>query len=275
MVQDFPVPDFINAETFGLPDTLSFAGEPVPLNLKDVYERLDREIHINIYWHTNTIFMMKRAHRWLPQMSAILREEGIPDDFKYLVAIESNFQNDISDKAAVGFWQFRKNTAKEYGLEVSPEVDERYNPIKSTHAACLYFIKAHKKFGTWTLAAASYNRGSNGLQKALDNQKVGSYYDLMLNDETSRYVFRVLAAKEVIEHSSKYGFEINEDDLYNEEPAHMVEVDSTISNLVDWSIAQGINYKILRRFNPWLQKNRLTVRKGNSYQIALPGNADD
>ena len=260
----------VNAIAINLPDSLSFAGEIVPLEIPDVNERLDREMHINAYWHTNTIFLIKRAHRWLPQISKVLEEEGIPDDFKYMPAIEGAFKNDISPKAAVGFWQFRKDAAKEFGLEVNRQIDERYDPIKSTKAASKYLRKAYEKFGDWTLVAASFNRGRAGIIRAMYNQKVDNYYDLMLNEETSRYVFRILAAKEIIEHPHRYGFQVSEDQLYNVEPVKYVTVDKSVDNWIDWSQEQGINYKLLKRHNPWIQSDRLTVSSGKQYLVAIP-----
>jgi hypothetical protein len=265
-----PSASFENATSFDLPDTMYFAGELVPLHLPDVHERLDREMHINTYWHTNTIFLIKRSHRWMPRMSEILAEVGVPDDFKYLAAIESNFLNDTSGKGAVGFWQIVKTTGREFGLEITNEVDERYDPIKSTYAAAKYLKKAYGKFDNWTLVAASYNRGRSGIGRALEHQSVGNYYDLLLNEETSRYVFRILAAKEIISNPGKYGFEIDDEHLYNPEPVEYVEVSSSIKDLVSWSREQGINYKLLKRHNPWLRRDKLTVARGKIYQIAIP-----
>ena len=258
------------AISFDLPTELSFAGEAVPLHITDVRERLDRELHVNSYLHNSTIFLMKRASRWLPQMEPILKEYGIPDDFKYLPLIESALLNDVSPKNAVGFWQILKTSGKELGLEITNEVDERYDPLKSTVAACKYLRKAYAKFGNWTLVAASYNRGMTGLQKAISNQKVTSYYDLFLNDETSRYVFRLLAIKEIVEHPDKYGFKVEADHLYQPEEVRYVEVTESIRSLVDFSLKQGANYKLIKRLNPWLRDERLIVRKGKKYRIALP-----
>jgi peptidoglycan lytic transglycosylase D len=267
---ELPQGTTINAIAIDLPDSLSFAGEPVPLKIADVRERLDREIHINAYWHTNTIFLLKRARRWLPQIAKVLKEEGVPDDFKYIPAIESSFKNEISPKAAVGFWQFRKDAAKEFGLEVNRQVDERYDPIKSTRAASKYLRKAYEKFGSWTLVAASFNRGRSGIIRAMEKQKVDNYYDLMLNDETSRYVFRILAAKEIIEHPHRYGFEVSEEQLYQIEPVKYVTVTEDVGNWVDWSKKQGINFKLLKRHNPWIQSDHLNVSTGKEYRVAIP-----
>ncbi len=267
---ELPQGNTVNAVAIDLPDTLSFAGEPVPMNIADVRERLDREMHINAYWHTNTIFLLKRAHRWLPQIARVLEEEGIPDDFKYVPAIEGAFKNDISPKSAIGFWQFRRDAAREFGLEVSRQVDERYDPIKSTKAACKYLRKAYERFGSWTLVAASFNRGRSGIIRAMDNQKVDNYYDLMLNEETSRYVFRILAAKEILGHPHRYGFEVSDELLYEIEPIKYITVSENIDNWVDWSQEQGINYKLLKRHNPWIQSSSLKVSSGKEYLVAIP-----
>jgi membrane-bound lytic murein transglycosylase D len=261
--------DYNKTVSLQLPSSLQFAGERVPLELPDVKERLDRELHINTYWHSSTIFLIKRANKWLPQMKEILRKNNIPEDFIYLAAIEGGFLNDVSPKEAVGFWQIRKATGKELGLEVSRDVDERYDPIKSTEAACKYLNKAYKKFGNWTSAAASYNRGMSGLGRALNNQKIDSYYDLMLNDETSRYVFRILAVKEIFENPKKYGFNISKEHLYDAEELRYVEVDHDIKDLVKFANEQGINYKLLKRHNPWLRDDHLDVKRGKTYQIGI------
>lgn len=258
------------AVSLQVPKTMSFAGEEVPLQIADVYERFDRELHINSYMHNSTIFIMKRAGRWLPQIEPILKENGIPEDFKYMALIESALLNDVSPRGAVGFWQLMDDAGKELGLEIRDEVDERYDPLKATQAACKYLKKAYAKFNSWTLAAASYDRGMGGLNRALENQKVTSYYDLFLNDETARYIFRLLALKEIMEHPTKYGFNISDEHRYKPEPLRYVEVNETVKDLVEFSIAQGTSYKLLKRYNPWLREERLTVRKGRHYKIALP-----
>jgi len=256
--------------SFELPAKITFAGDSVPLKLQDVKERLDKELHINTYLHGSTIFLMKRANRWLPQIDSILKREGIPEDFKYLPLIESALLNDISPKDAVGFWQILKSAGKENGLEITNEVDERYDPLKATKAACNYLRTSYRKFGNWTLVAASYNRGMAGTQRAMESQKVANYYDLYLNDETSRYVFRILAIKEIITNPKKYGFNVKPEYLYEQEKLKYVEVTETIPNLINFSLQQGINYKLLKRYNPWLREERLTVKKGKSYKIAIP-----
>jgi len=258
--------------TVEIPDSLTFAGESIPMDILDVRERLDRELHINTYWHNNSIFIYKRSNRWLPQIEAILQEEGIFDDFKYLAVIESGLLNVTSPAKAVGFWQFLKPTARELGLEVTKEVDERYHSLKSTRAACKYLKKAYTSFGRWTLVAASYNMGIRGLNNRLEEQKVNSYFDLLLNEETSRYVFRALAAKELITNPEKYGFEIPEDHLYKQEPLREIEITQSIDDLVLFAQDHGINYKILKKHNPWLRRKSLTVKKGEIYTISIPVN---
>lgn len=265
-VEDGPLP----AVSLNVPEKVSFAGEPVPLHIPDVYERLDKELQINTYFHSNTIFLMKRANRWLPQIEKILKEHDVPDDFKYLPLIESNLLNDISPKNAVGYWQILKDAGKENGLEINNEVDERYDPLKATEAACRYLQRAYRKFGNWTLVAASYNRGMGGIERALENQKVDTYYDLYLNEETARYVFRILAIKEIVENPLKYGFKVSPQHLYQEEPLRYIEVDESIKDLVNFAKEHKTNYKLIKRHNPWLRDERLTVKKGKQYRIAIP-----
>jgi hypothetical protein len=266
---DAEIPRYL-AVSYDLPTALNFAGEPVPLDIPDVLERLDRELQINIYLHSSTIFLIKRANRWLPQMQEIMRKHNIPDDFKYLPLIESGLLNDTSPKEAVGYWQILKTSGREMGLEIDNEVDERYDPLKATEAACKYLNNAYKKLGNWTLVAASYNRGIAGIGRALENQQVDNFYDLHLVEETSRYVFRIIAIKEIIENPARYGFNVNPKHLYQQEQLRYVEVKETIPDLVKFSRQQGVNYKLLKRHNPWLRGDRLTVKKGKTYRIALP-----
>lgn len=258
------------AVSFNVPEEMTFAGERVPLEVADVHERLDKELQINCYLHSNTIFLMKRANRWLPQMQKILEAYDIPEDFKYLPLIESNLLNVTSYKDAVGYWQILASSGRELGLEINKEVDERYDPLKATEAACKYLRRSYKKFGSWTMVAASYNRGMGGVERALESQAESSYYDLYLNDETSRYVFRILAIKEIAEHPLRYGFKIEPSHLYQPEPLKYIEVDESIKDLVTFAKSQGTNYKLLKRHNPWLRDDRLTVKKGKKYQIAIP-----
>ena len=255
---------------FELPDSLSFAGEPVPLHMNDVRERLDREIHVNSYWHSSTIFLLKRSNRWLPQIEEILKENGIPTDFKYLSVIESGLENAVSPKQAVGFWQIREATGKEIGLEINREVDQRYDPFAATVAATKYLKKAKERFGNWTNVAASYNMGMSGFASELKDQKVESYYDLLLNEETSRYMFRLLAIKEILENPKKYGYDIPEKLLYPSIPLDSIVVTDDISDLVDFAKENGLTYKELKLHNPWLRRNSLSVKKKESYVIRVP-----
>lgn len=261
---------FINAKSWDLPEQLDFAGEAVDLSIPDVYQRFDRELHINTYWHNNTIFLIKRANQWLPVIEPILAQYGVPDDFKYLAIIESDLMNKVSPARAVGFWQMLEGTGKEYGLEISREVDERYDPWKSTEAACRYLLKAYEKFGNWTLVAASYNRGMRGMENAIEDQQERDYYKLLLNEETSRYVFRILAAKEIISHPARYGFAIEERHLYQPLVYRLVNVDSDIRNLVDYAKEQGVDYKTLKIYNPWLRSDKLNLRRNHTYTLRLP-----
>ena len=194
-------------------------------------------------------------------------------DFKYLAIAESGLRNLVSPAKAVGFWQILSSTGKSYGLEVTDQVDERYDYVKSTEAACDYLLEAYEKFGNWTLAAASYNMGMGGVSSRLKEQQVENYYDLYLNTETSRYVFRILALKHLFENQELYGFSITEDQLYQQEEFHEVEVSTSISSLATYAKEQGTNYKTLKLLNPWLRSSGLTVSSGNSYTLRLPGSA--
>lgn len=253
-----------------VPKQMNFAGEDVPLNQYDVRERLDRELHVNAYWQSSTLLMIKRANRFFPRISPILKKYNVPDDFKYLALAESGFQDVVSPSGAEGYWQFISETGKRYGLEIDNEVDERYNIDSATAAACRYFLESYKKFNSWTMVAASYNMGYDGLQKVADKQKARSYYDIELNQQTARYVFRILAIKEIMEHPSKYGFNYLKKHLYYPIPTERKIVDKATPDLVDWAIANGINYKILKEFNPWLKTYTLNNAGKKTYSIEVP-----
>ncbi len=253
-----------------IPDHLDFAGEKVPLDNFEVKERMDREFIVNTYYHSFTIVSMKRANRYFPVIEPILKEHGIPDDFKYVSVIESGLSNAISPAGAVGFWQFMEAAGKKYGLEINDEVDQRYNLKKSTEAACLYIKDAYDEFGSWTMAAASFNMGTNGIEKQMARQKTNNYYNLVLGDETSRYVARIIAMKVILQNPENYGFAIDEDDLYAELPTYEITISSSINDLADFAIDKGINYKILKMYNPWLRDNELTNKTGKAYTIELP-----
>jgi len=250
---------------------LDFCGEIVPLQIADVQERLDKELTINRNLHASTELVIKRANRYFPIIEPILKQHGVPDDFKYLAVIESKLENAVSPAGARGIWQFMSATAKEYGMEVNAFVDERYHLEKSTQAACKYLLEAKEKFGSWTLAAAAYNGGMSGITRQIERQKTTpNYYDLLLTEETSRYVFRILALKEIMQNPEKYGYSIPTTELYNRISTKIIEVSTTIPNLADFATEQGINYKILKIHNPWLRDISLKNNSGKTYKIEIP-----
>lgn len=249
---------------------MDFSGEEVPTFMADVQERLDKEMITNMNYHTNTTLVIKRANKVFPIIEPILAKYGVPDDFKYLAVIESSLVNAVSPAGARGVWQFMPATAKEKGMEVSDEVDERYHLEKSTEAACKYLLGAKEKFGSWTLAAASYNGGMNGISKKMEEQQVDNYYDLLLTEETSRYVFRILALKEIMSKSDKYGFSIPKEALYYTIPTKKIVIDSSITDLAKFAKTQGVNYKILKIHNPWLRDKKLTNNSRKKYEIEIP-----
>lgn len=254
------------------PAEIDFAGEKTPLNISDVRERFDRELLVNANLDASTRLILKRANRAFPVIEPILKKYGVPDDFKYLAVIESGLVNVVSPAGARGVWQFMPETAKERGLEVNDIVDERYHLEKSTEAACNYLLSAKAKFGSWTLAAASYNGGFNGVNKQITFQGVDNYYDLLLTEETARYVFRILALKEIMQHPQQYNFVLQPSELYSTLPVKTVEVTSSIPDLAVFSKEQGINYKILKIHNPWLRDRKLDVAAGKKYILEIPLN---
>ena len=257
------------------PDNLKFANENIPESTFDVWERLDKELLKNIYWQSNTLLYFKRANKYFPIIEEILEKNNIPSDFKYLALIESGFEYKVSPSGAAGFWQIMKGTAREYGLEVNYAIDERYHLIKSTEVACKYLQKAYDKFGSWTLAAASYNMGINGVQRQVKKQNTNNYFNLYLNDETSRYVFRVIVIKEIMENPRKYGFVFRQNDLYSYPSVKQIRVDSTINNLYSFAQENDINYKILKRFNPWLRTSKLPDESRRVYYIDIPKKSEE
>ncbi len=259
-----------NVYALEVPSKLDFAGEQVPLQEPNVYERIDRELLVNTYWQSNGLLLFKRAHKYFPIIEPILKAEGIPDDFKYLAVIESGLQNVKSPAGASGFWQIMKLTAREYGLEVNPNVDERYHLEKATKVACQYLKEAKQRLGSWTNAAAAYNAGNAGISRRLKAQKVDSYYDLLLGQETGRYLFRIIAIKEIMTHPETYGFNFKTKDLYNAIPTKPILVDFPIDNLAEFAKQNRINYKILKIHNPWLRENRLNNKSKKLYKIRLP-----
>jgi hypothetical protein len=253
-----------------IPEEMNFAGEKVPLENFDVRERLEREFIVNTYWHSATILNLKRANRWFPVIEQILKENDIPDDFKFIPMVETNMANVISVKGATGYWQFMKAAAKKYGLEVNRIVDERYHVEKSTLAATKYLKDAYARFGSWTMAAASYNMGMNGAAEQVDRQKTNNYYNLALNEETSRYIFRLLAYKELLKDPKKYGFDIDENELYQPYETKTIKISMEVKHFADFAGQYGINYGTLKLFNPWLRENYLPNKNRKTYEIKLP-----
>jgi membrane-bound lytic murein transglycosylase D len=253
-----------------LPDSVIFAGERMPLENFDTRESLDRELLTSTYRHSSTILIIKRAKRYLPIIEKILSEYNIPDDLKYLTMAESELSNMISPAGATGFWQIMENTGREEGLEINSEVDERYNLEKSTRFACNYFLKSYAKYGNWTLSAASYNGGRNSIDEQIEIQGEYNYYDLLLNEETARYIFRVVAYKIISNDPELYGFMIDKNDLYPEIPVVEVKVDTAVTSFADFAKKFGTNYKTLKLLNPWLRKPYLTNKSRKEYIIKLP-----
>jgi len=259
-----------NVYALPIPENLNFSEEPLPLYLPDIRERMDRELLVNTYWQSNSLLLFKRAHKYFPIIEPILEQYGIPDDFKYLAVIESGLQNVTSPAGAKGFWQIMKSTGKEYGMEINSNVDERYHLKLSTHLACQYLLKAKEKLGSWTLAAASYNAGISGIASELNRQSVSDYYDLLLGEETGRYLFRIVALKEIMTHPKNYGFNFEDKDLYAYAPTFEVEFDTAVSDFVEFAKNFGLNYKQLKLHNPWLRDDFLNNKSRKKYLIELP-----
>lgn len=253
-----------------VPGEVFYCNERVQTEFDDVKERLDRELLVNSYWHSNSIQLFKIANRYFPLIEEVLKEEGVPEDLKFVALTESGLKNVVSPMGAEGPWQFLKGTAKEYGLEVSKTVDERYHLEKATRAAARYLKKAKVDLGSWTLATASYNIGKPRLKRILEQQKQDNYYSLYLNEETARYVFRIVALKEIFTHPKKYGFNLDEEDLYLPYKTKTVMVDSTIDDLVNFALEQNTDYKTLKILNPWLRDTKLKDKSGKEYIIKLP-----
>ena len=276
---DFKSEDTLHQEDFNMrygifsilqPQNLDFAEEKIPVQSPEIWEKLDGELLRNTYWQSNTMLYFKRSHKYFPVIEPILKAYNIPDDFKYLAVIESGLDNVVSPSGAAGFWQIMKKTGREHGLEINREIDERYNLEKATVVACEYLQKAYDKFGSWTLAAASYNMGRSGLSKRMEEQKVMDYYSLHLNSETGRYIYRIIAVKEILSNPKKYGFVFREKDLYTMPVYKNIEVDSTIANLSDFARSHSINYKLLKEFNPWLRSSSLPDKSRKKYILKIP-----
>ncbi|WP_375239408.1 lytic transglycosylase domain-containing protein [Aurantibacter sp.] len=277
-LQEPPTDEFVekkiindyNVYALHVPENLDFAGEKIPLDNPDIYERMDRELLVNTYWQSNGLLLFKRAHKFFPVIEPILEEYGVPNDFKYLAIIESGLQNVKSPAGASGFWQIMKQTGREYGLEVNNNVDERYHLEKATRVACKYLKAAKDNLGSWTLAAAAYNAGNAGISRRLKSQQVTEYYDLLLGEETGRYMFRIVALKEIMSNPDKYGFNFRTKDLYKNIETKSIEVDSVISDFASFSKKHGINYKILKLHNPWLREPHLNNKSRKLYTIEIP-----
>ena len=259
-MQIYPVP---------IPESLDFCGENVPLHKFEIKERLDRELLVNTFWQSNATLIIKRSKRHFKVIEPILKRYGVPDDFKYLAVAESGLLNAVSSAGAKGVWQFMSSSAKGYGLKVNSEVDERYHLEKSTEAACLYLLEAKSKFGSWTMAAAAYNRGSNGIRRDLNKQLISDYYDMHLNSETARYVFRILAFKTIIQNPELYGYHIENKDYYGSIATRDITIDSYILDVAEYAKSIGTNYHVLKSLNPWILGNKLSVSE-IPYTIKAP-----
>lgn len=262
--------DTYKIKALKLPLNLNLAGERVPLEMQDIKERMDRELLVNTYWQSNGLLLIKRVHKYFPILEPLLKKYGLPDDFKYLAVAESALIDETSSAGAAGMWHFMRGTGKEYGLEINKNVDERYNIEKSTKVAAEYLIKAKERLGSWTLAAAAYNAGNYGIAKRLKAQGVTSYYDALLPDETERYVFRIIALKEVLSNPKKYGFIFDQSDLYTLPTTKTVKVDTVITNIANFAKHFGTNYKELKLHNPWLRQNKLNNKSRKMYEIKIP-----
>lgn len=261
-----------NYKVFGItiPKDINFCGEKLPIEDFTVYEALERELLVNTYWQSQTVLLHKRAARWFPIIEPILEKNGVPDDMKYIALAESGLTNAVSPQKATGFWQIMESTADYYGLEISSEVDERYNVEKATEAACKVLKDAYKHYDNWTMAAASYNLGMGGIDKQIAKQKTDSYYSLYLNEETARYIYRVVALKEIISRPKAYGYHLRKQDLYPPIPVRRVTVDTTINDLAAFALSNGTSYKVLKTLNPWLLGSALMNATNKTYVIQFP-----
>lgn len=269
--KETPLVNDYNVYALEMPEDLNFAGERIPIENPDIYERMDRELLVNTYWQSNGLLMFKRTQKYFPIIEPILKKNGIPEDFKYLAVIESGLIPTAKSPAkAVGVWQIMATTGRENGLEVNKNVDERYHVEMATEVACRYLQKAKDQLGSWTLAAAAYNAGNYGVSKKLKEQGVSNYYDLLLGEETGRYLFRIVALKEILNNPTKYGFNFNTNQLYNAIPTYKVEVDTAVTDFSQFAKTFGINYKILKIHNPWLREKHLNNKSRKSYKIEIP-----
>jgi hypothetical protein len=253
-----------------IPNYLEFAGEKIPTENFEVFERMEREFLSNTYWHSATVLAIKRANRWFPVIEPILKKNNIPDDFKYLSIAESNLENVVSPAGATGFWQFMIPAGEKYGLEINSLVDERYDVEKSTVAACKYLKDSYDMFGSWTLSAASYNMGQDGVVLQMERQKAKNYFNLVLNSETSRFVARIVSLKYILQYPERYGYDIKAEEKYKPLEFYEVKLDSSVADFADYAKSLGVNYFILKMYNPWLRENYLSNKAKQVYTIKLP-----
>ena len=257
-----------------IPEKVLFCGEEVPIQYFDIFESLEREMIVNTYFHSQTLLYLKKASRYLPVVEPILKENNIPDDFKYLLVAESGFTYIVSPAGAAGFWQLLESTARDYGLEVNDEVDERYHLEKATEAACKYLLHSYEIYNDWALVAATYNAGRRGVERQIERQGETNYYDLLLNEETARYVYRVIAIKLVLENPSQYGFNITESERYHPIPYHEIAINGSIEDMGEFAREHGTNYKLLKLMNPWLRDNKLSNSQHKTYAILIPASRE-
>lgn len=254
-----------------VPESMNFAGETIDFNRYDFHERMDRELNSFTYFHSTTLLLFKRANRIFPIIEPILKQQGVPDDMKYLAVIESSLDpRAVSPARAAGLWQFLASTGKSYGLEVSSEVDERYHVEKSTVAACQYLKEAYRQFGSWRAAALSYNGGKGRISKELREQQTNNALELWLVNETTRYYYRMLAIKSIFENPKKYGFILKANQLYKPIAFKRMTVSGSISDLASFARQQGITYAQLKDFNSWLRDRKLTNKSGKTYTLLIP-----
>ena len=266
-----PQPEFTVVHNPGIPRSVTFAGEKVDLDRMDMAERLDRELTSMVYTHGNTLLTIKRANRYFPIMASILKEQGLHQDMLYLACIESYLDpRAYSSAKAAGIWQFMSSTAQQYGLEVSDEVDERYDVEKETVAACKYLKAALKRYGNWQSAASAYNGGTGRISSELESQGVSSSFDLYLAEETRRYPYRMLAMKMIMENPSLYGFTLSAEQLYQPYQYTTVEVSGVVDDWAQWALEHGTTYMQIRDYNPWIRARKLTNKNGKTYKVKVP-----
>ena len=268
-------PVFSTTASPDIPMSVTFAGEKVSFDRLDMAERLDRELTSIIYGQTTTELCFKRANRYFPVLAKILKEQGVPLDFLYLAVTESSMDyNAYSSAKAAGLWQLLAGTGRDYGLEVTDEVDERYDPEKSTVAACKYLKAAYKKFGHWPTVAASYNAGMGKISSELSKQQVDNSFDLYLVQETSRYVFRIISYKLLMEAPKRYGYRFSRKNLWQPVDYTTVDVTGPVASWIDWAKGKGITYAQLREANPWIRSTKLTNALGKTYKVRIPKQSD-